>query len=523
MTKPSPLPRPKDGPAPIRLRPDLPTRAGFDSDHPLACGLVGREGPAIAHRGDLAALLARPAAGPVVIDADATGPWLLAMLVALAETWPGGTGALRGALCNDALDLYRGPAAPSWSSEAALDLAADTLSWSRRALPGLRGARLRVAAPVEGDALRPLVAALHSGLALLAATARRERPQHLRAAATGVEFLMPGNGPGDRAAGALLSQLWRALLAERHGPGFALPEDLVLYPDGRDAPGFAEAAVPGCDALRAALSQRETAEGAAAWLSRPAATMTPPSAPQEIDAGRNAALARWRRERDGNAVQKSLLALREAAKRGINVMGPSVACAKAGVTTGEWAATLGGALPRAAAPAPAPAPAPVTAPAPRGERMAACARLDAAMRGLSRPMTMLLVRPGLDARPWSGHPLLRAAQDCGVSLCDCGARRMPAEIVPLAYRDKPHVLIFGLSNAQSIRMANSTVMELQKAGFGPIPMLGLVAFDAAPPLLGELHESVTLRNIHETTAETFLDDLSHMVVSGNALPRRHPT
>ncbi|MCP1166962.1 methylmalonyl-CoA mutase family protein, partial [Limimaricola sp. ASW11-118] len=337
---------------------------------------------------------------------------------------------------------------------------------------------------------------------------------HLRAAATGVEFLMPGSGPGDRAAGACLSELWRALLLERHGPGFAPPKGLVLYPSDPEAQGFADTPLPGRDALHTALLHRETSEGAAAWLSRPAAISPAPPAPQDIDAARNAALARWRRERDGNAVQKSLLALREAAKRGINVMGPSVACAKAGVTTGEWAATLAGALP------PATPAAPAIALTSSGERMAACARLDAATRGLSRPLTLLLVRPGLDARPWSGHPLLRAAQECGVALRDCGARRMPAEIATIAYRDKPHVLIFGLSNPQSVEMANATILALRKAGFGSIPMFGLVAFDADPPLLQELHAKVTLRNIHETAVDEFLEDLSRMVISGNALPDR---
>jgi len=75
-------PRPSDA-AVLTLRPDLPSRAGFDSDHPLAKGMAAVDGPALSHLGDLAALLPNGDAGPVEIMSDATGPWMLAMLVAL--------------------------------------------------------------------------------------------------------------------------------------------------------------------------------------------------------------------------------------------------------------------------------------------------------------------------------------------------------------------------------------------------------------------------------------------------------
>src|SRR6185295_16576610 len=51
-------------------------------------------------------------------------------------------------------------------------------------------------------------------------------------------------------------------------------------------------------------------------------------------------LAAWRSTRDAKAVKKALAGLERAAREGSNVMEPSIACAKAGVTTGEWGATL---------------------------------------------------------------------------------------------------------------------------------------------------------------------------------------
>jgi (2R)-ethylmalonyl-CoA mutase len=45
----------------------------------------------------------------------------------------------------------------------------------------------------------------------------------------------------------------------------------------------------------------------------------------------------WRASRDQNAVDAALAELRRAAEDGTNIMGPSIALAKAGGTTGEWA------------------------------------------------------------------------------------------------------------------------------------------------------------------------------------------
>ena len=48
----------------------------------------------------------------------------------------------------------------------------------------------------------------------------------------------------------------------------------------------------------------------------------------------------WREARDANAVEAALAELKAAAREGRNVMEPSIAASKAGVTTGEWAGAL---------------------------------------------------------------------------------------------------------------------------------------------------------------------------------------
>src|SRR5438093_6737974 len=66
---------------------DLPTQTGYDPDHPLAAGEVGKVGVPISHLGDMRALFA-----DIPIDKmntsmtiNATAPWLLALYVAVAE------------------------------------------------------------------------------------------------------------------------------------------------------------------------------------------------------------------------------------------------------------------------------------------------------------------------------------------------------------------------------------------------------------------------------------------------------
>src|SRR5689334_25095375 len=75
---------------------DLPTQTGYDSDHPLAKGEVGKVGVPIAHLGDMRMLFdSIPLAQMnTSMTINATAPWLLALYVAVAEE----QGALRRSL-----------------------------------------------------------------------------------------------------------------------------------------------------------------------------------------------------------------------------------------------------------------------------------------------------------------------------------------------------------------------------------------------------------------------------------------
>ena len=60
----------------------------------------------------------------------------------------------------------------------------------------------------------------------------------------------------------------------------------------------------------------------------------------EVEGHAIEAIAQWRAQRDAGAVDEALLALRDAAKTEVNLMPATLACARAGVTTGEWAGAL---------------------------------------------------------------------------------------------------------------------------------------------------------------------------------------
>jgi (2R)-ethylmalonyl-CoA mutase len=116
---------------------DLPTQTGYDSDHPLAAGEVGKVGVPVCHLGDMRALfdgipLARMNTSMTI---NATAPWLLALYVAVAEEQGADVAALQGTVQNDIIKEYlsRGtyicPPAPS------LRLITDVAAWCGHAVP----------------------------------------------------------------------------------------------------------------------------------------------------------------------------------------------------------------------------------------------------------------------------------------------------------------------------------------------------------------------------------------------------
>jgi ethylmalonyl-CoA mutase len=116
---------------------DLPTQTGYDSDHPLAQGEVGKVGVPIAHLGDMQALfdgipLARMNTSMTI---NATAPWLLALYIAAAEAQGASRQALSGTTQNDVIKEYLSRGTYIFPPAPSLKLTADVIAFTYRELP----------------------------------------------------------------------------------------------------------------------------------------------------------------------------------------------------------------------------------------------------------------------------------------------------------------------------------------------------------------------------------------------------
>ena len=116
---------------------DLPTQTGYDSDHPLARGEVGRVGVPVSHLGDMGTLFDQI---PIErmntsMTINATAPWLLALYVALAQERGVHLSALQGTTQNDIIKEYLSRGTHVFPPAASLRLTADVIDYTVREIP----------------------------------------------------------------------------------------------------------------------------------------------------------------------------------------------------------------------------------------------------------------------------------------------------------------------------------------------------------------------------------------------------
>ena len=116
---------------------DLPTQTGYDADHPLAAGEVGKVGVPIAHIGDARALF-----DGIPLDKmntsmtiNATAAWLMALYVAVAEEQGAERKNLTGTTQNDIIKEYLSRGTYVFPPVPSLRLTTDTIAWSWRECP----------------------------------------------------------------------------------------------------------------------------------------------------------------------------------------------------------------------------------------------------------------------------------------------------------------------------------------------------------------------------------------------------
>jgi (2R)-ethylmalonyl-CoA mutase len=189
-----------------------------------------------------------------------------------------------------------------------------------------------------------------------------------------------------------------------------------------------------------------------------------PKAEEEQIAG----LAAWRAGRDAKKSAAALENLRRAAAEGRNVMEPSIACAHAGVTTGEWSDTLRRVFGEYRAPTG------VAKAAPSADAASLAKvrqRVRAASDRLGRRLKLLVGKPGLDGHSNGAEQIAVRARDCGFEVVYEGIRLTPAQIVNAALEEGVHVIGLSILSGSHVALARAVIHGMKVAGIAEVPLV----------------------------------------------------
>src|SRR3954462_1251400 len=116
---------------------DLPTQTGYDADHELARGEVGKVGVPIAHRGDMSALLDQIPLGEMntSMTINATAAWLLALYIVTAEEQGVEHSVLQGTTQNDIIKEFLARGTYAFPPEPSMRLIADMVAYTVEHVP----------------------------------------------------------------------------------------------------------------------------------------------------------------------------------------------------------------------------------------------------------------------------------------------------------------------------------------------------------------------------------------------------
>jgi (2R)-ethylmalonyl-CoA mutase len=198
------------------------------------------------------------------------------------------------------------------------------------------------------------------------------------------------------------------------------------------------------------------------------------------------ALSRWRAARDADAVSAALEELRRVAATEENVMPATIAAARAGATTGEWAQALRDAF--------------GSYRAPTGVGEVAAAVSDAAelaalrdevarvSDALGRTLKILVGKPGLDGHSNGAEQIAVRARDAGMDVVYEGIRLTPAQIARSAVDEGVHVIGLSILSGSHLGLIPAVIEALREAGgsegLGGIPVVagGIIPAADVEPL-----------------------------------------
>ena len=578
---------------------DLPTQTGYDSDHPLAQGEVGKVGVPVSHLGDMETLFAGIPLDRMntSMTINATAPWLLALYVAAAEAQGVARDQLTGTTQNDILKEYLSRGTYIFPPQPSMKLTSDVIAFTYREIPKWNPVNVCSYHLQEAGAtpVQELAFALANAIALLdAVRATGQVPEADFAQVVGrISFFV---NAGVRFITELcklraFTAMWDRICLERYGvaeekyrrfrygvqvnslglteqqpennvyrillemlavvlskdararavqlpawnEALGLPRpwdqqwslrlqqivayetDLLEYGDifegstviaDKVAALIAEAeaelqrierlggAVAAVESaymkerlvesnakrLEAIESGAQTVIGVNAYSDSEVSPLTSGSdggflaVDPEVEQQQIERLVAWRAARDGKAAEAALAELERAAAEGRNIMEPSIACAHAGVTTGEWAGVLRRTFGE------------YRAPTGVGRASAAGAdpesltkvraRVEQVSARLGRRLKMLVGKPGLDGHSNGAEQIAVRARDCGFEVVYEGIRLTPAQIAGAALEEGVHVVGLSVLSGSHLPLVSDVLRRLQAAGLGDVPV---VAGGIIPP------------------------------------------
>lgn len=190
-----------------------------------------------------------------------------------------------------------------------------------------------------------------------------------------------------------------------------------------------------------------------------------------VEAELVADVSAWRATRDQSLVEAALAELHRAAVEGDNIMEPSIALAKAGGTTGEWAATLREVFGEYRAP--------TGVSAAVGRRVGELAEVAAYVKTIAGgPPRFLVAKPGLDGHSNGAEQIAVAARDAGMEVVYSGIRLTPEQIVASARDEDPDVIGLSILSGSHLALVPEILRLLKVEGVdSPVIVGGIIPED----------------------------------------------
>jgi ethylmalonyl-CoA mutase len=568
---------------------DLPTQTGYDADHELARGEVGKVGVPVAHKADMHTLLDGIPLGEMntSMTINATAAWLLALYMVTAEENGVDVASLQGTTQNDIIKEYLSRGTYAFPPAPSLRLIADMVAYTVEHVPRWNPVNVCSYHLQEAGAtpVQEIAYSLSTAIAILDAVRERVPQDRMGAVFGRISFFVNAGVRfiEEHAKLRAMARLWdelgreRYLVAdERHrrfrygvqvnslgltesqpennvqrivlealavtlgrdararalqlpawNEALGLPRpwdqqwslriqqvlayetDLLEYPDifegskvmdglvadlidGARAEmarvaerGGAVEAVPYMkaalvDSHRARLARIESGEQIVVGINR--FTETEPS-PLTDDGGilvvdpgveseAREALARWR-ERRGD-VSAALDELRRVAASDENIMPATLAAARAGLTTGEWAQALRDVFGSYRAPTGVGA-------ATAGSDADLQDEVARVSEALGRRLKILVGKPGLDGHSNGAEQIAVRARDAGMDVVYEGIRLTPAQIARSAIDEGVHVIGLSILSGSHRELIPAVMAALGDAEI-PVVVGGIIPEADVPAL-----------------------------------------